>query len=75
MVQVAQIGGRGGNSGNARKKTFFSQEGFPKSINNVDIERSFKLKHKKKRKLSNQRKGVMAHNVSQVAMFDTDTSL
>ena len=44
-------------------------------MHNVDIERSFKLKHKKKRKLSNQRKGVMAHNVSQVAMFDTDTSL
>ena len=31
MVQVAQIGGRGGggNSGNARKKKNFLHEGFP----------------------------------------------
>ena len=33
MVQVARIGGRGGrgNLGNAQKKTFFFQEGFPKN--------------------------------------------
>ena len=35
MVQVAQMGvrgGGGGNSGNARKKTSFFHEGFPKYL-------------------------------------------